>query len=73
MIIEPLQGPLMDGVMALMESDSVEGSVGDVSEFQADLDALETAAGDLESNASDQERLADDFVSQLSSCQIFTG
>lgn len=73
MIIEPLQGPLMDGVMALMESDSVEGSVGDVSEFRADLDALETAAGDLESNASDQEKLADDFVSQLSSCQIFTG
>ena len=73
MIIEPLQGPMMDGITAMLEADVVEGAVGDVSEFKADLDALDTAAGDLESNAADQERLADDFVAQIGSCQIFTG
>ncbi len=72
-IIEPLQGPMMDGIAAMLEADVVEGAVGDVSKFEADLDALETAAGDLDSNAADQERLADDFIAQLSSCQIFTG
>lgn len=73
MIIEPLQGPMMDGITAMLEAEVVEGAVGDVSEFKADLDALDTAAGDLESNAADQERLADDFVAQIGSCQIFTG
>ena len=73
MIIEPLQGPMMDGITAMLEAEVVEGAVGDVSEFTADLDALDTAAGDLESNAADQERLADDFVAQIGSCQIFTG
>lgn len=73
MIIEPLQGPMMDGITAMLEAELVEGAIGDVSEFQADLDALDQAAGDLESNAADQERLADDFIVQLSSCQIFTG
>lgn len=73
MIIEPLQGPMMDGITAMLDAELVEGAVGDVSEFKADLDALETAAGDLESNAADQERLADDFVAQITSCQIFTG
>ncbi|MDR7233939.1 hypothetical protein [Agrococcus sp. BE272] len=73
LIIEPLQGPMMDGITAMLEAELVEGAIGDVSEFQADLDALDQAAGDLESNAADQERLADDFIMQLSSCQIFTG
>lgn len=73
MMIEPLQGPMMDGITAMLEADLVAGAVGDVSEFKAALDALDTAAGDLESNAADQERLADDFVAQISSCQIFTG
>lgn len=73
LIIEPLQGPMMDGITAMLEAELVEGAIGDVSEFQADLDALDQAAGDLESNAADQERLADDFIVQLSSCQIFTG
>jgi hypothetical protein len=73
LMVEPLQGPMMDGITAMLEAEVVEGAVGDVSSFEADLDALDTAASDLESNAADQERLADDFVAQLSSCQIFTG
>lgn len=73
MIVEPLQGPMMDGLTAMLEAEVVEGAIGDVSEFEADLDALDRAAGDLESNAADQERLADDFLTQLSSCQIVTG
>ena len=73
MIIEPLQGPMMDGLTAMLEAEVVEGAIGDVSEFEADLDALDQAAGDLESNAADQERLADDFIAQISSCQIVTG
>lgn len=73
MIIQPLQGPMMDGIAAMLEAELVEGAIGDVSEFEADLDALDTAAADFDSNAADQERLADDFIAQLSSCQIFTG
>ena len=73
MIIQPLQGPMMEGITAMLEAELVEGAIGDVSEFEADLDALDTAAADFDSNAADQERLADDFIAQLSSCQIFTG
>ena len=73
MVIEPLEGPLMDGLTAMLAAEVVEGALGDVSEFEADLDALDQAAGDLESNAADQERLADDFIAQISSCRIVTG
>lgn len=73
MIIEPLQGPMMDGITAMLEADVTEGAIGDVSKFEADLDALDTAAADFDANATDQERLADDFIAQITSCQIFTG
>jgi hypothetical protein len=73
MIIEPLFNQAVPAVMAMLDSPIVEGQVGDVSKFGADLDALDAAAADLDRNASDQESLADDFLAQLSSCQIFTG
>jgi hypothetical protein len=73
MIVEPLCNEAVPAVMAMLDAPIVEGQVGDVSEFGADLDALDAAAADLDRNAGDQERLADDFLSQLSSCQIFTG
>lgn len=72
MIIEPLFNEAVPAVMAMLDSPIVEGAVGDVDKFGADLDSLDTAASDLDSNATDQEALADDFLAQLSSCQIFT-
>ena len=71
-IVEPLFNQAVPAVLAMLESPVVEGQVGDVSEFGADLDALDAAAADLEANASDQERLGDEFLTQLSGCQIFT-
>ena len=73
MLVEPLTGAAVDLAGAIADAPVVQGAVGDVSEFDADLDALEQAAGDLEANGQDQERLADDFLSQLSGCQIITG
>ncbi|WP_405218982.1 hypothetical protein [Agrococcus sp. Ld7] len=73
MIIEPLQGPMMDGITAMLEAEVTEGAIGDVSKFEADLDALDAAAADFDANATDQDRLADDFIAQITSCQIFTG
>jgi hypothetical protein len=72
MIIEPLFDQAVPAVMAMLDSPIVEGKVGDVDTFGADLAALDAAAEDLDRNASDQDSLADDFLSQLSSCQIFT-
>lgn len=72
MIIEPLFDQAVPAVMAMLDAPIVEGRVGDVSELGADLAALDAAAADLDRNASDQQSLADDFLAQLSSCQIFT-
>lgn len=73
MVVEPLFNQAVPAVMAMLESPIVEGQTGDVSEFGADLAALDQAASDLDANGDDQEALAEDFLSQLSSCQIFTG
>lgn len=73
MLVEPLTGAAVDLAGAIADAPVVQGAVGDVSEFDADLDALEQAAGDLEANGQDQEKLADDFLSQLSGCRIITG
>lgn len=73
MLVEPLTSVAVDLATAIADAPVVEGAVGDVSEFDADLDALDGAASDLEANGQDQEKLADDFLSQISSCQIITG
>ncbi len=73
MLVDPLTDVATNVVAKIAEAPVVEGAVGDVSEFEADLDALETAAGDLESNGQDQQKLTDDFLSQISSLQIITG
>lgn len=73
LIIQPLAEHAVAAVTAMLESDLVEGNVGDVSEFGADLAALEQAAGDLSSTADEQESLAESFISQIQSCQIFVG
>lgn len=73
MLVEPLTSVAVDLATAIADAPVVEGAVGDVSEFDADLDALDGAASDLEANGQDQEKLADDFLSQISTCQIITG
>lgn len=73
MLVEPMAHLGTTVATAIAEAPVVEGAVADVNEFEADLDALETAAGDLEKTGGDQERLVDDFLSQISSCRIVTG
>lgn len=73
MLVEPLSSVAVDLATAITDAPVVEGAIGDVSEFEADLDALDRTAGDLEANGRDQEHLADAFLAQISSCQIITG
>ncbi len=73
MLVEPLTSVAVDLATAITDAPVVEGAMGDVSEFEADLDALDQTAGDLEANGQDQEKLADAFLTQISSCQIITG
>ena len=73
MLVEPLATVMVDLATAIAEAPVVEGSIGDVSEFDADLDALEQAAGDIEKSGQEQESLAESFLAQISGCQIVTG
>ena len=56
-----------------MDAPLTQGMIGDPREYRADLAALETAASDLDSNATDQERITQDYVSSMTSLQIVTG
>jgi hypothetical protein len=73
MLVEPLATVLVDLASAIAEAPVVEGSIGDVSEFDADLDALEQVAGDIEKSGQEQDSLAESFLAQISGCQIVTG
>jgi hypothetical protein len=73
MLVEPLTSVAVDLATAITDAPVVEGAIGDVSEFEADLDALDQTAADIEANGQDQEKLADAFLSQISGCQIITG
>lgn len=73
MVIEPLSGALVTLANRVMDAPATQGMIGDPREYRADLDALETAAGDLDSNATDQGRITDDYVSRMTSLQIVTG
>lgn len=72
MVIEPLTGAMVAALDALLESPMVTGAVGEVEEYRADLVALDQAASDIDASAQEQERLAQDFVTQLSTLQIST-
>lgn len=73
MVIEPLSGALVNLANRVMDAPLTQGMIGDPREYRADLAALETAAGDLDSNATDQERITQDYVSSMTSLQIVTG
>ena len=73
MVIEPLSGALVSLANRVMDAPLTQGMIGDPREYRADLAALETAASDLDTNATDQERITQDYVSSMTSLQIVTG
>lgn len=68
--IEPLAEQVPGLVMALMDAPVVEGTVGDVDEFFADLDALDQAATDMDAHAADVEDLTDRLLADIANLQI---
>ncbi|MBT2484540.1 MULTISPECIES: hypothetical protein [unclassified Microbacterium] len=68
--IEPLAEQVPVLVMALLDSPVVEGSVGDVDEFAADLQALDQAADDMDAHAADVEELTDRLLADIANLQI---
>jgi len=72
MVIDPLSSLGEQLVQAMLDAPIVAGAVGEMEEMQADLAALEAASGALEETAMDQDRLTDDFVTQLMALQIST-
>lgn len=68
--IEPLAEQVPGLVMALMDAPVVEGTVGDVDEFFADLDALDQAATDMDAHAADVEVLTDRLLADIANLQI---
>lgn len=68
--IEPLAEQVPVLVMALLDSPVVEGSVGDVDEFAADLEALDQAADDMDAHAADVEVLTDRLLADIANLQI---
>jgi len=68
--IEPLAEQVPGLVMALMDAPVVEGAVGDVDEFFADLDALDQAAADMDAHAADVEDLTDRLLADIANLQI---
>lgn len=68
--IEPLAEQVPALVAALMDAPVVEGTVGDVDEFFADLDALDQAAADMDAHAADVEDLTDRLLADLANLQI---
>ena len=72
MLVEPLTSVAVSLLSSIADAPIVQGAAAEVSEFNADLEALEKAAGDIETNGQDQQRLADEFIAQITSCQIIT-
>lgn len=70
MVLGPLAEQVPALAMALLESPVVEGTVGDVDEFYADLEALDQAAEDMDGHAADVEDLTDRLFADLANLQI---
>lgn len=68
--VEPLVDQVPAIVAALMDSPVVEGTIGDVDDFQADLAALEAAADEMDAQAIDIEDRTDRLLADLSNLQI---
>ncbi|MGL3149275.1 hypothetical protein ACSS7Z_02820 [Microbacterium sp. A82] len=70
MAIEPLMQELPAIVMAALDAPIVEAVAGDPDEFYADLQALESAEGEMEQHAADVETLTELLIADLSSLNI---
>lgn len=68
--LEPLAEQVPGLVRALLDAPVVEGAIGDVDEFQADLAALDQAADDMDTHAEDVEELTDRLLADLANLQI---
>ncbi len=68
--VEPLAEQVPVLVAALLDAPVVEGAVGDVDEFAADLAALDQAADDMDAHAADVEDLTDRLLADLANLQI---
>jgi len=68
--VEPLVEQVPVIVMALMDAPVVEGAVGDVDEFEADIEALEAAADEMDAQAVDIEDRTDRLLADLANLQI---
>ncbi len=70
MVIEPLAEELPGVIMAALDSPIVEAVAGDPDEFYADLQALESAQGEMDQHAADVETLTERLVADLSSLNL---
>lgn len=68
--IEPLAEQVPALVTALLDAPVVEGAIGDVDEFSADLEALDQAAEDMDAHAADVEALTDRLLADLANLQL---
>lgn len=68
--LEPLAEQVPGLVAAMLDAPVVEGAVGDVDEFYADLMALDQAASDMDAHAADVEELTDRLLADLANLQI---
>lgn len=70
LVLEPLAEQVPGLVMAMLDSPVVEGTIGDVDEMYADLEALDQAAEDMDAHATDVEELTDRLLADLANLQI---
>ncbi|MFC7431791.1 MULTISPECIES: hypothetical protein [unclassified Agrococcus] len=72
LVAEPLMGVGEHLIQQMSDAPLVQGAVGELEAFEADLAALEDAADELDENAEDQGRITDEFVAQFSALQFST-
>jgi len=72
MIEEPLMGAGTQLISMIAEAEVVQGVVSEVEGVKIDLAALETASGDLQTNAHEQQTITGDFIAQFQSLQMST-
>lgn len=66
LVVEPLMDQLPAVIEAALNAPLVEGAAGEVSEFYADLEALEQASADMRQNGNDLDTVASQFASDIS-------
>lgn len=72
MIEEPLADALEAVLMEVLDAPVVVSAAAEVAEYQADYAALQAASSDMDRSADEQERLGEEFMTQISSLQVST-